>query len=132
MAQMVKNLPAMQETQGQSLGQENPLEKGMATTPLFLPGEFHGKRSLACYSLWGCKGSDMTRQLTFHFLFLGVESRIQYFQKPQLLSEEKAENHRMKEQVPFNNFYFLLRNLPNIYLNRELVDFHPPITKFST
>ena len=31
MAQMVKNLPAMQETQVQSLGQEDPLEKGMAT-----------------------------------------------------------------------------------------------------
>ena len=28
---MVKNLPAMQETQVQSLGQDNPLEKGMAT-----------------------------------------------------------------------------------------------------
>ena len=28
---MVKNLPAMQETRGQSLGQEDPLEKGMAT-----------------------------------------------------------------------------------------------------
>ena len=31
MAQMVKNLPAMQGTQVQSLGQEDPLEKGMAT-----------------------------------------------------------------------------------------------------
>ena len=31
MAQMVKNLPAMQETQVQSLGWEDPLEKGMAT-----------------------------------------------------------------------------------------------------
>ena len=29
-AQMIKNLPAMQEMQVQSLGQENPLEKGMA------------------------------------------------------------------------------------------------------
>ena len=29
--QMVKNLPAMQETQVRSLGQEDPLEKGMAT-----------------------------------------------------------------------------------------------------
>ena len=38
----------MQEAQVQSLGQEDPLEKGMATktTPLFLPGEFHGQRSL--------------------------------------------------------------------------------------
>ena len=31
MARMVKNLPAMQETRVQSLGQENPLEKGMVT-----------------------------------------------------------------------------------------------------
>ena len=31
MAQMVKHLPAMQETQVQSLGQEDPLEKGMGT-----------------------------------------------------------------------------------------------------
>ena len=30
-AQMVKNLPAMQEIQVRSLGQEDPLEKGMAT-----------------------------------------------------------------------------------------------------
>ena len=44
---MVKNLPTMQETQVQSLGQEDPLEKGMATHSIFLPGEFHGQRSLA-------------------------------------------------------------------------------------
>ena len=31
MAQMLKNLPAMQETWVQSLGWQNPLEKGMAT-----------------------------------------------------------------------------------------------------
>ena len=31
MAQMVKNLPVMQETQVQSLGQEDPLEEGMVT-----------------------------------------------------------------------------------------------------
>ena len=31
MAQMVKNLPTKQETQVQSLGREDPLEKGMAT-----------------------------------------------------------------------------------------------------
>ena len=31
MAQLVKNLPAMQETWVQSLGEEDPLEKGMAT-----------------------------------------------------------------------------------------------------
>ena len=59
LAQIVKNLPAMQETQVQSLGQEGPLEKGMAT-PVFLPGRFCGQRSLVGYSLWGRKESDMT------------------------------------------------------------------------
>ena len=44
-AQMIKNLPAMQEAQVGSLGQEDPLEKGMAPTPVFLPGEFHGLRA---------------------------------------------------------------------------------------
>ena len=42
---MVKNLPAMQETQIQSLDQEDPLEKGMATHSIFLPGECHRQRS---------------------------------------------------------------------------------------
>ena len=46
----------MQETQAilvRSLGQEDSLEEGMATIPVFLPGKFHGQRSLVGYSLWG-------------------------------------------------------------------------------
>ena len=40
MAQTVKSLPAMQETRVQSLGQEDPLDKEMATlTPVLLPGK---------------------------------------------------------------------------------------------
>ena len=54
-AQLVKNSPAMQETWVQSLGQEDPLEKEMATTPVFLPGKYHGQRSLVGYSPRGCK-----------------------------------------------------------------------------
>jgi len=42
-AQTVKNLPVMQETWVQYLGWEDPLEKGMATTPVFLPGESMGR-----------------------------------------------------------------------------------------
>ena len=49
MAQTVKNLPAMQAIEDPSLGQEDPLEEG-TTTPVFLPGEFHGERSLVGYS----------------------------------------------------------------------------------
>ena len=63
-AQIVKNLPAMQETWVWSLGQEDPLEKQMLPTPVFLPGESHGQRSLLGYSPWGHKESDMIEQLT--------------------------------------------------------------------
>ena len=55
MAQMVKNLPAMQETWIQSLGWEDALEKEMATHSTFLPGKSHGQRSLGDYSPWDCK-----------------------------------------------------------------------------
>ena len=65
-AETVKNLSAMRETWVQFLCQEDPLEKGMTPTLIFLPGEFHGQRSLAGYSLWGCKESDTTEQLTLH------------------------------------------------------------------
>ena len=46
-AQMVKNLPAMQENWVQSLGWEDPLEKDMTIHTSILAGEFHGQRSLA-------------------------------------------------------------------------------------
>jgi len=39
-------------------------EKKWQPTPLFLPGEFHGQRSLAGYSPWGHKELDMTERLT--------------------------------------------------------------------
>ena len=38
-------------------------------TPVFLPGESHGWRSLVDYSPWGSKESDMTERLHFHFHF---------------------------------------------------------------
>ena len=49
MDQMVKNLPAMQKTRVQSLGWEDPLEKGMATYSSVLAGEFHDRR--ACWAI---------------------------------------------------------------------------------
>ena len=36
-------------------------------TPVILPGKFHGRRSLIGYSPWGCKESDRTERLYFHF-----------------------------------------------------------------
>ena len=56
---MVKNLTPMWETWVQSLCWEDPLEKGKVPIPVFLPEEFHGQRSLAGYSPWSPKESDM-------------------------------------------------------------------------
>ena len=57
--QMVKNLPAMWETRIRFLGWEEPLEKGISTSTI-LARKLHGQRSLAGYSPWDHKESDMT------------------------------------------------------------------------
>ena len=44
----------------------SPLEEGTAAHLVFLPGEFHGQRSLAGYSSWGHKQLDMTERLSTH------------------------------------------------------------------
>ena len=61
-AQLVKNPPAMQETWVQSLGWEDPLEEAMQPTPVFLPGESHGQRSLVGHSPWGHKELGTTEE----------------------------------------------------------------------
>ena len=60
-AQVVKNLPAMQETWVQSLGWEDPLEKEMVTHSSILAWRIcMDKRSLVGYSPWGHKELDTT------------------------------------------------------------------------
>ena len=46
-----------------------PCRRKWQPTPGFLPAESHGQRSLAGYSPWGCKESDMTERLTLFFFF---------------------------------------------------------------
>ena len=52
---VVKNPPAKREPQVWSLCLEDPLEKKMATTAVFLLGKSHGQRGLVGYSPWGWK-----------------------------------------------------------------------------
>ena len=56
-AQTVKNLPAMPETEVRSLMGKIPWRKSWQPTPVFLPGEFYGQKSLVGYSPWGSKES---------------------------------------------------------------------------
>ena len=49
-----------QEMQIRSLDWEDTLNRKLQPISVFLPGKFHGQRSLVGYSPWGCKESDMT------------------------------------------------------------------------
>ena len=53
MAQLVKNLPAMQETWVDSWVGKIPWKREQLPTPIFWPGKFHGP-----YSPWSCKELD--------------------------------------------------------------------------
>ena len=63
-AQMVKNLLAMQETWIRFWVRKILWRRQQQSTPVFLPEESHGQRNLTGYSPWDCKESDMTEQLT--------------------------------------------------------------------
>ena len=71
-AQMVKNLPACRRP---GFDPWNPWRRKWQPTPVFLPGECLGQRSLAGYSPLGCKELDMTERLHFHFLCFFLSSR---------------------------------------------------------
>ena len=82
---MVKNLPAMQEAGFDPWVGKIPWRREWLPTPVFLPQEFHGQRSLVAYSPRDHKESDTTEQLTvspcFFFFSLqeGNGNPLQYF-----------------------------------------------------
>ena len=63
---MIKNLPAIQEmVRFNPWVRKIPWRRPRQPSPVFLPGEFHGQRSLVGYSPQGSKESDTTERLTF-------------------------------------------------------------------
>ena len=66
---VVENLPLMQETQVQSLGQEDLLVKEMAMHSSTVAWKSHGQRGMVGYSPWGHKELDTTERIHFHFQF---------------------------------------------------------------
>ena len=78
MAQTVKNLPAVQEIQVQSLSWEDPLEEEMATHSSTLAWKIPWMEEPgAGHSPWGRKESDTTERLHFHFSQLYNQVKIE-------------------------------------------------------
>ena len=65
---MVKRLPAMRETQVWSLGQEDPLEKGVAVHSSIFAWRIPWTEEPGGLQSTGHKESDTTKRLHFHFL----------------------------------------------------------------
>ena len=87
LAQWVKNMPAMPETQEMqvlSLGGEDLLEKGMATHSNSLVWRTHGQRSAAGYSLQGCKELDTTEVTEYEASTYMSEVSIHFWQHDEL------------------------------------------------
>ena len=62
----------MQDTWVRSLGQEDPLQREWQLTPVFLPGESHGQRSLVGYSPRGHKSRTRLSDYTHLHLEIGI------------------------------------------------------------
>ena len=65
MAETVKNLPAVQETQVLSMGQEDPLKNRMATHSVILAWRVPWTKEPSRLPFMGYKQQDMTKQLTY-------------------------------------------------------------------
>ena len=72
-AQIVKNLPGIRETWVHSWVGNFPWRMEWQPTPVSLPGEVHGQRSLTGYSPWYLKESETTEQLTLSLSGAGKE-----------------------------------------------------------
>ena len=68
---MVKNPPANSGDISDPWVRKIPWRRKWLPTPVSLPGELHGERSLVDYSRWGYKQSNITEQLTVSLHFTG-------------------------------------------------------------
>ena len=100
--------------QVQSLGQRDPLEH----TPVFLPGKFHGEKSLAGYKPRGHNEPDTTEQLSTLTQRLETEEACLLYYPSQLSLG--------LDQLSLNSFYLVLENsqhttINQVYSNKKLI-----------
>ena len=75
-----------EETQVLSLGMEDPLQEGMATHSIVMPRESHRQRSLAGYSPWGRKESNMPERLNNNNKVIFMKLQIKYSKRKYFLN----------------------------------------------
>ena len=85
-------------------------------TPVFLPGESHGQRSLVVYSPWGCKESDMTERLHFYFFGTGVKTDLFEVSLKQTssISWNILYNYKSIKEIYIIYIYIYVYGTPNI------------------
>ena len=86
----------MQAIWEQSWVREIPWRREWQPTPVLLPGEFHGQRSLAGYSPWDHKESDTTEQLTVSLSPLIIKGS----RRVQLVKDTDIRNIREARVIP--------------------------------
>ena len=111
----------------------------MQSTPVFLPREFHGQRSLTGYSSWGCEESDMTEQPYFHFhpSMCEIIPHCDFDCISPMISDIKHLFHKpvyhlcvffgkMFVQIlcPFRNCFFMLRYVSIFSIFWTLIPYH--------
>ena len=85
-AQTIKNLPAMQQRyRFDPWVRKVVCRRKWLPSPVFLPGELLGQKSLVGCSPWGCKESDTAEQLALH-LVKDISSAFFFFFPVELLS----------------------------------------------
>ena len=89
-AQLVKNPSAMEEAQLDSWVGKIPWRRERLPTPVFWSEEFHGPNP------WGCKESDRTEQLHFHFHFKPTYVKSSLYQSP------KGRQCQTMFKLPYN------------------------------
>ena len=88
---MLKNLPGVQETWVQSLVRKMPWRKKWQPTPVFLPGEFHGLRSLADYGPWGSQEFYLCYKQIDHLGVLVQKPKPKWYKYDWRYSKNQAE-----------------------------------------
>ena len=104
MAQMVKNLPASWETQVSSLGQEDPLEKGMATDSTCLENSMD--REVWWAPVHGFAELDMFERLSLHLRFVKMRERLKL-------------GYMIKEREPVGRERLMVRRTEGDYVKEE-------------